>query len=138
MPLSIGTLSKRTNVKVVTIRYYEQIGLLCMPERTDGRQRRYTDEDVTRLLFIRQARELGFEVDAIRTFLAFAYEGNVPDAELVRYHLDDVRLRIAALETLRQELSDLGEGTARGPRLVEVLARFAAGNAALPVVDEQA
>ncbi|TAN15984.1 MAG: MerR family DNA-binding transcriptional regulator, partial [Rhizobiaceae bacterium] len=44
MDFSIGELSRRTAVKVPTIRYYEQIGLLLAPARTEGQQRRY-DED---------------------------------------------------------------------------------------------
>ena len=55
MDLSIGDLSRRVAVKVPTIRYYEQIGLLPSPPRTEGRQRRYGAEDVSRLSFIRHA-----------------------------------------------------------------------------------
>ena len=38
---SIGQISRRTGVKVTTIRYYEEMGLLSAPERTTGNQRRY-------------------------------------------------------------------------------------------------
>jgi len=67
--MPIGSLSDRTGVKVETIRYYEQMGLMAPSERSDGNQRRYSRGDVERLAFIRHARELGFEVDAIRTLL---------------------------------------------------------------------
>jgi DNA-binding transcriptional MerR regulator len=63
---SIGELAKEAGVKVPTIRYYEQIGLLAAPPRTDGQQRRYDDHAVSRLHFIRHARHLGFEIDDIR------------------------------------------------------------------------
>ena len=63
MNLAIGELSQRTNVKVPTIRYYEQIGLLASPVRTEGNQRRYGPGEINRLNFIRHARELGFEID---------------------------------------------------------------------------
>ncbi|MGU3422626.1 MerR family transcriptional regulator [Methylobacterium sp. D54C] len=131
MSLSIGALSTMTGVKVVTIRYYEQVGLLPAPDRTDGRQRRYADSDVVRLRFIRQARELGFDVDAIRDLLGFADEDKVPDAELVRRLMDDVRFKIDALESLRQELFELwAEGTPGRPLLVEALVRAPSGVAA--------
>lgn len=70
MTISIGELSRRTQVKVPTIRYYEQVGLLRTPPRAEGQQRRYEVADVARLKFVRHARDLGFEVEAIRELLA--------------------------------------------------------------------
>ena len=66
MNLPIGELAKRTAVKVPTIRFYEQIGLLPHPARTANGQRRYGAAEVDRLNFIRNARELGFDIDNIR------------------------------------------------------------------------
>ena len=50
--LSIGELSRRTGVKIPTIRYYEQMGLLEAPERSGGNQRRYTQEGLKRLALL--------------------------------------------------------------------------------------
>ncbi|EAP83532.1 transcriptional regulator, MerR family protein [Sulfitobacter sp. EE-36] len=55
--LAIGTLAKRTGTKVQTIRYYEQIGLMPEPGRTEGGQRRYGDAELDRLSFIRHSRQ---------------------------------------------------------------------------------
>ena len=74
MNISIGQLSQRTGIKVPTIRFYEQIGLIAAPPRTEGNQRRYGQAEVDRLNFIRNARELGFEVDDIRELLDMAAE----------------------------------------------------------------
>ena len=63
--LTIGTLAKQTGTKVQTIRYYEDIGLMPAPERTEGGQRRYDSIASDRLAFIRHARDLGFGLDAI-------------------------------------------------------------------------
>ena len=52
----IGEASKASGVKVPTIRYYEQIGLLPSPPRSDGNRRLYDRSDIQRLLFIRHAR----------------------------------------------------------------------------------
>ena len=107
MSLTIGELSRQTEVKIPTIRYYEQIGLLAAPVRTGGQQRRYSPADVRRLNFIRHARELGFEVEAIRQLLGLASD---PDRscgevhEITRCHLDDVNDKIARLTALRDEL----------------------------------
>jgi len=56
---SIGELSRLTNVKVPTIRYYEDAGLLHPNGRSAGNQRRYDQKGLERLSFIRHARELG-------------------------------------------------------------------------------
>ena len=68
--LSIGKLARRSGVKVTTIRYYETIGLLEEPERTESGQRIFTDSDVQRLSFIRHTRDLGFPVEDVRALIS--------------------------------------------------------------------
>ena len=58
--LSIGRLSALSGVKVPTIRYYESIGMLDEPPRSQGGQRRYGSSHLERLRFIRHGRDLGF------------------------------------------------------------------------------
>ncbi|MET0747150.1 MAG: helix-turn-helix domain-containing protein [Rhizobium sp.] len=105
--LSIGTLSKRSGVKVPTIRYYEQVGLLSAPERSEANQRRYTDADLERLAFIRHGRDLGLTVEAIRGLITLSQHPDRPclDADqIAREHLADVREKIARLKKLEHEL----------------------------------
>ncbi|MCK1606338.1 helix-turn-helix domain-containing protein [Bradyrhizobium sp. 166] len=105
--LSIGALAKEAGVKVPTIRYYEQIGLLEAPPRTEGQQRRYGAEAVRRLNFIRHSRELGFEIDDIRELLSLATQPSGPCEnadKIAARHLDAVDLRIRQLTLLRTEL----------------------------------
>lgn len=64
--LSIGELSRATDCKVETIRYYEKIGLMPEPARSAGNQRRYGERHRDRLHFIRHSRQLGFSIEAIR------------------------------------------------------------------------
>jgi len=107
MDISIGDLSRRAEVKVPTIRYYEQIGLLPPPQRTEGQQRRYGAAAVARLNFIRHARELGFEIDDIRELLALSDQPDQPCAnadQIAQRHLDAVDQRIRQLMALRGEL----------------------------------
>lgn len=106
--VTIGRLAKASGVKVPTIRYYEQIGLLPSPPRTEGNQRRYPPVAVERLAFIRHARELGFDLPAIRELLSLAAHPTAPcdDADdLARRQLAAVERRIASLESLRGELA---------------------------------
>lgn len=110
---SIGSLSKQTSVKVPTIRYYEQIGLLAPAGRTEGNQRRYGKEALQRLRFIKHARELGFSIETIQTLIEL---NNHPDRScaeattIAREQLNDVRERIASLVRLESELLRISNG----------------------------
>ena len=56
--MKIGELAKRSGLSAHTIRYYERIGLLSKPPRTEGGHRLYNKEQIKRLVFIRRSREL--------------------------------------------------------------------------------
>lgn len=104
----IGGLSERTGVKVETIRYYEQVGLLPPAERSEGNQRRYGRRHVERLAFIKHARDLGFPVEGIRTLLRLSDNPVMPCDEahaIAASHLDEVRRKIAQLRSLEAELA---------------------------------
>jgi DNA-binding transcriptional MerR regulator len=129
MNFSIGELSRRTEVKVPTIRYYEQIGLLPPPPRTEGRQRRYGKDAIARLAFIKHSRELGFDLEAIRTLLSLQ---DSPDRScaaadrIAKVRLVEVERRIVALNALRAELRRMIDECACGRvaecRVIETLA----------------
>jgi DNA-binding transcriptional MerR regulator len=109
---SIGQLSKRTGVKIPTIRYYEQMGLIDAPERSEGNQRRYTSEGLSRLSFIRHSRDLGFSVEDIRGLLELSQHPEKPcgDAHKIAVqHLKDVQDRIARLRRLERELKRISK-----------------------------
>ena len=125
----IGQAARMSGVKVPTIRYYEQIGLLPSPDRSEGNRRLYVRPDVERLAFIRHSRELGFEVDAIRKLLALQDhpKQSCDEADtLAREHLVDVDRRIGSLMALKSELERMVEGGAHGRveecRVIEILA----------------
>ena len=105
---SIGDLSRRTGVKVPTIRYYEETGLIEPPERSAGNQRRYSRDALERLAFIRHARDLGLSAEAIRELVVLGKDPNRPCAEIDRIaveHLREIRGRIARLKRLEKELT---------------------------------
>ena len=126
--LPIGALARRTNTKVQTIRYYEQIGLMREPGRSEGGQRRYGDADLDRLAFIRHARELGFTLEAIRELLDLVDNPDRPCAEadaIAQRQLVHVDRRIRRLEALKTELTRMIAECAGGRiaecRVIEVL-----------------
>jgi DNA-binding transcriptional MerR regulator len=108
MDVSIGELSRQTGVKVPTVRYYEQVGLLSAPVRTAGKQRRYGPADIMRLNFIKHSRELGFDLDDIRELLALSGQPHQPCEnadKITERHLASIDQRIAQLTALRAELA---------------------------------
>lgn len=126
--LTIGALARRAGTKVQTIRYYEQIGLMPEPKRTDGGQRRYSGAAFDRLAFIRHSRQLGFSLEAIRELLDLADDPDQPCAEadsIAQRQLKQVERRIARLEALRAELQrmiqDCSGGKLSDCRVIEVL-----------------
>lgn len=110
---SIGELSRRTGVKVPTIRYYEEIGLLTPAGRSAGNQRRYDAAGLERLGFIRHARALGFGIDEILSLIDLQQH---PDRscqsamEIAEAQLAAVRDKIAQLRSLEQELCRIADG----------------------------
>ncbi|MGR3623491.1 MerR family transcriptional regulator [Pseudophaeobacter sp.] len=126
--LTIGTLAKRTGTKVQTIRYYETIGLMPEPERTEGGQRRYGQAELDRLSFVRHGRQLGFSLEAIRDLLDLADNPaqSCADADsIARQQLKQVEDRIDRLVALRLELkrmiSECGHDSVAQCRVLEVL-----------------
>ena len=104
---SIGELARQTGVKIPTIRYYEQIGLIAPAERSEGNQRRYTQEGFRRLSFIRHSRDLGFSLNDTRELLNLSEhpEGECSDAHgIAARHLAGVREKIAKMKRLEKEL----------------------------------
>lgn len=126
--VSIGELSRETGVKVPTIRYYEQIGLLPEPPRTDGNQRRYDSAARHRLHFIVHARAMGFPMQSVRAMLDISGHPEAPcddiDA-LVGDRLAEIDERLERLTRLRGELAAMLESHHHGKvsecRILEVM-----------------
>ncbi len=126
--LSIGKLAGRTDVKVPTIRFYEQIGLLPTASRTASDRRVYDEAAVRRLAFIKHARQLGFPIEAIRVLLELTLHPDraCEDANiLAREQLSVVEAKIDQLQALRTELKRMVEigcqGRAGDCRVIETL-----------------
>jgi DNA-binding transcriptional MerR regulator len=127
--LPIGELARETGVKVSTIRFYEEIGLIPAASRTVSNRRSYGASDIRRLRFIRHARDMGFDLDDIRALLELAahpLDPCGPADVIARRHLVQVEDKIARLVSLRDELqrmvSACGHGLVADCRIIEVLA----------------
>ena len=132
MDYSIGQVAKQLGCNVQTIRYYEQIGLIQAPQRTEGQQRRYRSADLDRLKFVRHARELGFSLDAVRALLRLSNHVDEPchqADQIAAEQLAEVRSRIARLQALEEELVAMvghgAHGTVANCKVIEVLSDHA-------------
>ena len=107
---TIGKLAKKTKCKVETVHYYEKIGLMPKPPRTEGGHRIYDLSHARRLNFIRRSRELGFKIEQIKELLKFIDEPNHYCGEIkamAMLQARDVQKRIDDLERLKLALSDM-------------------------------
>jgi len=128
--LTIGRVAAKTGVKVPTIRYYEQIGLMPEPERSAGNQRVYEGQAVKRLSFIAHARQLGFSLEQIRQLLNLSddpHQTCEEANEIAQQHLREIESRMKRLRSLKKELLNMVDvcrtnGTIADCRVIETLA----------------
>ncbi|MFG6177596.1 Cd(II)/Pb(II)-responsive transcriptional regulator [Halomonas sp. THAF12] len=110
--MKIGELARRTDCRVVTIRYYEREGLLPEPARSEANYRLYGEAHVERLSFIRHCRALDMTLGEIRALLDCHDDPDRPCHEadaLIDAHLEHVAARIAQLQALERALQALRE-----------------------------
>ena len=113
-----GVIAQRTGIGPETIRYYERIGLIEEPHRNRAGHRVYGPADLTRLLFIKRAQELGFSLEDVRELLELRFQ-EVPECSHVERRaarrLVDVHQRIRDLQEMEQELRKLIAGCRQNP-----------------------
>ena len=130
MQLTIGKLAAAGDVGVETIRYYQRRGLLDTPARSGGDWgggvRRYGENDVRRLKFIRSAQASGFTLDEISELLALeASDDRVRVRTLARQRIEVLEEKIAQMTATRAALARLADQCAasdKGP--CPILAAF--------------
>ena len=113
--LSIGDLSERTGIKVVTIRYYEGLGLLPDPRSKKGsRSRLYSESYISRLVFIKKARSLGFSLSEVGEMIQWAEKRNSVvgkrSVKKIYSKMKTIDDKIRELRLLRKELFSLISG----------------------------
>ena len=103
-----GDLARRTGVNAETIRYFERVGILASPQRTEGGHRIYDQNHVRALSFIHRARGLGFSPDQVRAIVELGGPGKATCGEvreIASHHLEHVRTKIADLEEIERLLA---------------------------------
>jgi len=106
--MQIGELARRARVNIQTVRFYERQKLLPQPARKPSGYRVYAEADLRRLLFIRQAKALGFSLDEIREILNMRARGACPCGRVIHvaeHHLNNIRDTIRNLAGFEKQLS---------------------------------
>ena len=118
--MTIGRAAKAAGVKIDTIRYYQRIGLITEPVLPQGGQRKYGEEVVRRVKFIKRAQTLGFTLDETSSLLNFEKAKNWCETkELAEHKIKEIDGRIADLRRMKKTLGDLSmrceNGVEAGP-----------------------
>jgi MerR family transcriptional regulator, mercuric resistance operon regulatory protein len=98
--MRIGELARTVDVNVETIRYYQRIGLVELPEKPYGSMRSYSDQDLQRLRFIRRAQQLGFSLEDIRQLLELSSSDCERVEELAAKKLSEVKAKLRQLRRI--------------------------------------
>ncbi|MES1941673.1 MerR family transcriptional regulator [Salinisphaera sp. T5B8] len=116
-------------MRISTIRYYGEVGLLPEAGRGFGGQRHYGASHVQRLTFIKRCRQLGFSQDNVRTLLARTDQSDASCedvAQLAEKHLETVRDKLADLQAMEKSLEGIIHacqgGRIKDCRIIEALA----------------
>jgi len=108
--LTIGAVARRAGVGVETVRFYERQGLIAEPPRRLSGYREYDEEVVSRLGFIRRAKDLGFTLKEIKELLSLRRDPAAPAADVKRRaqaKIADIESKIGALRKMKKALEEL-------------------------------
>ena len=107
--MQIGTVARKSGVPAKTIRYYEDIGLVCADRKPNG-YRDYSDDHLHILRFMARARSLGFTIGECRQLLSLYEDKGRASADvkaLAMEHIRDVESKIDELQGMRSTLVSL-------------------------------
>ena len=110
--LTIGQLSKKSEVSIQTIRYYERQGLIPKAQRSLSGYRLFTSEAVARINFIKQAQQLSFTLAEIEGLLSISADPKSTCVDAKKYadaKIADMEEKIKSLQRMKQMLSILAE-----------------------------
>ncbi|MGD2199968.1 Hg(II)-responsive transcriptional regulator [Lysinibacillus fusiformis] len=112
MRYRVSELAEKCSINKETIRYYEKIGLLSEPSRTDSGYRVYSDDTVNRINFIKRMQDLGFSLAEINKLLGVVDKDNERCRDMydfVSQKIDDVQDKIRDLKRIESMLMKLKE-----------------------------
>lgn len=127
--MTIGRLAQATGVHFETIRYYQRLGLMPTPAKPHGSVRRYGEDAIGRLHFIKRAQALGFSLDEVKLLLDLSVGEHCAETRtLAEQKMRIVKKKVSELRTIQAALDKLihacGTGKkGRGCPIIDALAR---------------
>lgn len=109
-PVNIGKAAELSGISPKMLRHYESLGMLTAIPRTDSNYRQYSEADVHTLRFIRRARDMGFDLEAITELVSLWHNRRRSSESVKRVaqkHVDELHRRIEALQAMQRTLSHL-------------------------------
>jgi len=126
--LTTSELAKNAGVNVETIRYYERLGLISQPPRTESGYRIFSPEVIRRIRFIKRSQDLGFTLEEIHKLLTLTDSERFSCWEVKQFasqKLEEIELKIRDLQNIKSVLQDLSskcnEGSINGCPIIERL-----------------
>ena len=110
--MNIGEAASAAGVTAKMIRYYESIGLIEAAHRSDAGYRKYSENDVHALRFIKSSRDLGFSIERIKTLLALWHDKTRKSGDvkkLARQYIAELDRDIEKLQSIRAQLQHMAE-----------------------------
>ena len=107
---TIGKVARFAGVGIETVRFYEREGLIADPPRGPSGYRQYPAETVSRIRFIRRAKELGFSLKEVQELLALRVHPDASSAEMkarAEAKIDDIEAKIRTLQRIRETLVNI-------------------------------
>ncbi len=117
--MNIGNAAEAAGVSAKMIRYYESIDLIPSVDRRESGYRDYSADDVSRLRFVRRARELGFSLDQIRDLLRLWSDRDRSNADVRKValdHISELEAKAAELQEMIGTLRHLANACKKGDR----------------------
>ena len=117
--LTIGRLAKQAGLGIETVRFYERQGLIAPPPRTDSNYRIYPEEEISRLKFIKRAKDLGFTLKEIKELFHLQHDPHATKADVKKRteeKIEDIKKRVQDLSKIQAALEHLaGACDGHGP-----------------------
>ncbi|MFT9494452.1 MerR family transcriptional regulator [Anaerosolibacter sp.] len=108
--LTISQVAEGANVNIETVRYYEKLGLISKPPRTEAGYRQFPGEVIQRIKFIKRAQELGFTLSEVGKLLAVSDGGDFDCYDIQQFaskKLEEIEQKMRDLEKIKSILQSL-------------------------------
>jgi len=108
--MQISDVAHQTGTTPKTLRFYEEVGILQIPERTSGGYRDYDESVITRIAFVKAGQSIGLSLAEVRNLLRIRDEGVSPCTaaiDLLEAHLAEIGRRIRELRSLKKDIAEL-------------------------------